>query len=448
MKQILKNLRGISSLIAALVLIAATVAGGTLIFSVIPKFSNSTPDFEISNTEILVVGSNAFIDVNIKNTGSTPVSFEIIFPEVIIGEKKEESSGPGSGTPDDPYIITTIQQLQAIPANSTAHYALGCDIDASVTENWNNGLGFNPIFNFQGSLDGRGHKIVGIYINRTANNIGLFSTLASTGVVKNLRLENIRVYSASGYLRIGGLVGSCSGKIVNCCVSGTISNGLIIGLIVGALETPGVVENCFTYGTIIGNQSLGGIAGLTGNSGNPTIINCYSHATILGSLYSCGGLLGRLNAGYVGFCYSTGPVTGQEKGGLIGSRSSGTVENSFWDKETSGLTTSAGGVGKTTSEMKDINTFLESGWSIATLSEHTNETWYIDNGNDYPRLWWEREKSGPLTLKTGVIVPGQSISVSSQVQGIVSGQKYSVIIRALEDGRVVGAKTILITAHS
>jgi hypothetical protein len=47
---------------------------------------------------------------------------------------------------------------------------------------------------------------------------------------------------------------------------------------------------------------------------------------------------------------------------LVG-RNEGTVSNSFWDIETSGLKTSDGGTGKTTAEMKNVRTYTDLTWS-------------------------------------------------------------------------------------
>ena len=55
-------------------------------------------------------------------------------------------------------------------------------------------------------------------------------------------------------------------------------------------------------------------------------------------------------------------------GGLVGRNYQGTVSNSFWDTETSGQATSAGGTGKNTTEMKDIATFSGAGWNIIAVA--------------------------------------------------------------------------------
>jgi hypothetical protein len=44
---------------------------------------------------------------------------------------------PGWGIESDPYVITTVEQLQEMSDDLAACYALGNDIDASVTLAWN-----------------------------------------------------------------------------------------------------------------------------------------------------------------------------------------------------------------------------------------------------------------------------------------------------------------------
>jgi hypothetical protein len=46
--------------------------------------------------------------------------------------------------------------------------------------------------------------------------------------------------------------------------------------------------------------------------------------------------------------------------------------------------------GKTTAEMQRASTFLEVGWDFVDETENgTDDIWWIDEGKDYPRLWWE-----------------------------------------------------------
>ncbi|MDL2124702.1 MAG: peptidase A26, partial [Deltaproteobacteria bacterium] len=69
-------------------------------------------------------------------------------------------SGSGSGTANDPFIITTCIQLQEMKNDLSAYYVIANDIDCSGTSNWNDGAGFEPIgkifpFNFTGIFDGQ-----------------------------------------------------------------------------------------------------------------------------------------------------------------------------------------------------------------------------------------------------------------------------------------------------
>ncbi len=46
--------------------------------------------------------------------------------------------------------------------------------------------------------------------------------------------------------------------------------------------------------------------------------------------------------------------------------------------------------GKTTAEMQTASIFLEACWDfVDEMQNGTEDIWLIDEGNDYPRLWWE-----------------------------------------------------------
>ena len=66
------------------------------------------------------------------------------------------------------------------------------------------------------------------------------------------------------------------------------------------------------------------------------------------------------------------------------------ITASFWDMEASGRVSSSGGIGKTTAEMQTVSTFLDAGWDFIDETEDgTENIWWILEGQDYPRLWWE-----------------------------------------------------------
>jgi hypothetical protein len=242
-------------------------------------------------------------------------------------------SGSGSTrTAGNPYIITTVEQLQKMENNLTAHYILSNDIDASATISWNSGAGFLPVGTsstpFTGSFDGQGYKIDNLIINRSGTDYqGLFGYVGTGGVVKNVGLENVNV---KGGYAAGGLVGS----------------------------NEGTVSNSYSTSPVSGGGNVGGLVG----SNEGTVSNSYSTSPVSSSLGQVGGLVGY-NDGTVSNSYSTSPVVGGSYvGGLVGNDTGG-VYNSFWDMQTSGQATSAGGTGKTTESMKNVRTYTDVAWS-------------------------------------------------------------------------------------
>lgn len=105
--------------------------------------------------------------------------------------------------------------------------------------------------------------------------------------------------------------------------------------------------------------------------------------------------MGR-DPGAISNCYSTTAIrAGAQNGGLLGADWGGEVRDCFWDIEASGRATSHGGMGKTTAQMQIADTFLEAGWDVVDESANgTEDIWWILEGRDYPRLWWEMTEGG------------------------------------------------------
>lgn len=109
------------------------------------------------------------------------------------------------------------------------------------------------------------------------------------------------------------------------------------------------------------------VGGLVGKNLSSTISNCYATggASATAGNYA-GGLVGLNTVGVVNDCYSLGgaSATGYY-GGLMGlSSSDSTTTLCYWNTETSGLSSSSGGTGKTTAEMKTASTYT--GWDFTT----------------------------------------------------------------------------------
>lgn len=216
----------------------------------------------------------------------------------------------------------------------------------------------------------------------------------------------------TGFRNVGGLLGEhylsyyIAGRnavLMNCYSNTTVnSKHDFIGGLVGRLFYGNIV-NCYSHGYVYG---AGYVGGLSGNNDGGTVTNCYSTVRVDSSHYS-GGLVGSIYEGNLSNCYSTGRVTGDYTlGGLVGNKGLGcTITSCFWDKNTSGLTTSGGGTGKTTLQMKTLTTFTSAGWDFIGESVNgNNEIWRLcNNGNDYPHLNWE-STDGDFACPDGINV--------------------------------------------
>jgi hypothetical protein len=244
----------------------------------------------------------------------------------------------------------------------------------------------------------------------------------------------------SGNSAAGGLVGSSS-RIIRCSVQQVevAAGGVLVAPAGGLTSTAHEIVECrVTGGLVRGASDVGGLAarieggtisrcyastrvetvekgfslwltmgGLVGNSA-AAIEDSYSTSAVtqinpnsfMGlSLSGAAGLVG-VNRGTIRRSYSTGAVAASAKGGvfgvplvvggLVGTGRSQDVNDCFWDIETSGQATSAGGAGKTTAEMQTAATFLNAGWDFAgETANGAEDLWWIDEAKDYPRLWWE-----------------------------------------------------------
>jgi hypothetical protein len=360
--------------------------------------------------------------------------------------------GGGTGEPNDPYLIYTAGQLNAIGtyrSDWNKHFKLMVDIDLS-------GFSYNSAViapygdpkikyfqrSFDGVFDGNSHTISYLTITG-ASHLGLFGQLSYGAEVRDLCVADVNItgtedyvgglvgHIQSGYVtrcsgngivsgknnvgglvgynagdiihcsssgkstgvnRVGGLAGFNLGKVIACFSTAAVTGNDYVGGLVGDNRYGGFVNRCYSTGTVSGGKYVGGLAGF--NPGD--VIDSYSRSMVSGS--DCvGGLVGQngrwvwsndSEAGNILNCYSTGVITGKSNvGGVVGLLYVGNVTGCLWDLEASGQTTSSGGEGKTTIEMQTAGTFLDAGWDfIDETANGTEDIWWIDEGQDYPRL--------------------------------------------------------------
>ncbi|OQB51213.1 MAG: Endo-1,4-beta-xylanase A precursor [Firmicutes bacterium ADurb.Bin146] len=209
---------------------------------------------------------------------------------------------------------------------------------------------------------------------RTAGLIGL-----NVGLVKNSYSKG-SIISWGDF--VGGLVGVNSNQIDSCYSTCSVQADYTVGGLVGF--NTGSIKLSYAIGNVTGDGTVGGLVGEHDSSVSAILENCYSRGNVTSG--SGAGGLTAINENNIQNCYSTGTVTKiGSYGGLIGddgSSDEGVATFSYWDTQTSGISASYGGEGKTTVLMKTASTY--NSWDFSTI-------WGI-NGIDndgYPYLRWQ-----------------------------------------------------------
>lgn len=218
----------------------------------------------------------------------------------------------GSGTKNDPYQISTAEQLKLFrdivngaggqTQNRGAYAVLTANIDLN-NEPWTpigNYTEGNQIY-YEGTFDGGGHTISGLNVTGEFVYAGLFGTVKD-GTIKSLTVAG-KVSPSNSQCIVGGIVGYASNA---------------------------VIKNCSNHCSVTGRATsiIGGIAGFNSSG---AIIDCYNVGTISGINYAeaIGGIVGS-NSGTISNCYNVGTVSNDTSVGEIAGHNNGTVENCYY----------------------------------------------------------------------------------------------------------------------
>jgi hypothetical protein len=344
----------------------------------------------------------------------------------------------GSGTAADPYQVETAAQLDAVRNYLDSYFILTADLDLDVAP-YNEGAGWQPIGTyvgwenaanvpFTGSVDGNGHSIAGLSLDRpTAQGVGLFG-LTDGATIRDLSLSNLSVTgrtaggltgwafnttitgvqtagTVTALTRAGGLAGEVRGSTISdsgsaCTVSttnGTNAGGLIgqmeattvarshatgnvssgtqdiAGGLVAEAGTNSVISESFATGAVSGRDEIGGLVGYLGSGSR--VETSYALGQVIGNS-SVGGLIGDLDKSTIAKAYATGAVNGATRvGGLVGwlQDAASAVDASYATGKVSGTTDLGGLVG------------LSNGATV-TVSYYNSETsGQSDTGKGEPR---------------------------------------------------------------
>ena len=264
------------------------------------------------------------------------------------------------------------------PSSGCTGYELTADIDLdtdgdgsadSGDEYWNIGNGWDPIgalaSRYTGDFKGNGFIVDNLFISRSSIDYqGLFGAISGASRIETLGVTNANI---TGQNYVGVLAGHINGDVVAC----------------------------YTTGAITGGNFVGGLVGYMGAAGTaPSIHSSYSRASVTAN-FNKGGLVGRVNLGSITNSYSTGSVPGSiSVGGLVGvvtgsNAASISVTNSYWDTQTSGLTTSIRGSGQSTAALQNPTgyTGIYADWN-ANIDGETgaDDPWDFGSPGWYPSL--------------------------------------------------------------
>jgi The GLUG motif len=222
--------------------------------------------------------------------------------------------------------------------------------------------------------------------------------------------SSCEVISGDDSSGLGGLCGyNVSCNIINCYATGNVTGGadsMNLGGLCGNINSGDIISNCYATGNVSGDIILGGLVGL---SIECDISNSYATGSVIGSNIRVGGLCGTNKlGGSITNCYSAGYVSGlADVGGLVGydDGDDTSVNNCFWDVDTSNQTTSAGGgTGEDTTDMQTQTTFTNAGWDfLGDAGSGPDYVWTIDEGVDYPRhisLAGSGSESNPFIIRS------------------------------------------------
>ena len=301
-----------------------------------------------------------------------PIVTDICFATETTGSPiaPEEPNAPSvySGKPDtswynvddvkSEYVLTTADQLMGIQELRSSSAGainfkgitikLGCDMvinEGTPEEIALRGTGTyawrrtNSAHLFEGTFDGQGHTISGLYMKLTTNGSGaMFGGVGGNAVITNFTLENTYFGGPTkDTTNLGIIAAKVSGEGADVTISDVTVNGIMVedtkkldyvgGLIARVDNSANgklTVTNCKFNGTINFSQGnyIGGILGYVNNANVEIVLkDCAVKADITAADF-CGGIVGYAGStksiSTEGCTYEGTLTGGSNKGTLIG----------------------------------------------------------------------------------------------------------------------------------
>ena len=346
----------------------------------------------------------------------------------------------GNGTENNPYKISTYEQLNQIRNYSNKYFIQTNNISVPEGTNW------TPIENFSGEYDGNGYSIDGLKIS-ISNKLGdVYSAfiINNSGYIHNLEFNNLNVNANAQTISTtstyksyvsyaSGIASTNNGIIENCGISGYISSssGLNTAYCGGiVLTNKGEIRYCYNKCQVSASNGYnyayaGGIAFSTSG----TIYSCYNMGAIStwGLYGTTGGIVASGSGTNVVNCYNCGDVSAnseyyESRASAIGTNST----SSYWnidskqiikkpysgDSGKKGCSGSDQTISKTSAEMKSKE-------FVTLLNQQLDEPKWLQDENNinngYPILGFQNKLI--CSLPSGTYSDVQALELSTTING-------------------------------
>ena len=324
--------------------------------------------------------------------------------------------------------------------DSTVHYRLASDIDASPTRQWQNGFAsIGGAQSFNGSFDGDGREIRGLFA-RNADG-GLFSQIGAGGTAQSLYLRDVDIEAETA----GSFAGTNRGRI-----SRAGATGRVVGETAGGLagDMAGEMIESWFVGEVEGELFGGGVSGIAEglHRNNWAMARVTANSPPGGNV---GGYAGQItNAGGIEDSWAGG-----EESGFFGNRTDEQSVAGYFDRATAGRL--------------DIETITETSltvFSVDTMATVTNTAWSTaawnfgkivageNNAADYPflsgfeDLWPGRQALAFADFQTRLLTsdgilfagaalsPGERLTLVLDANGLASDDGATPVAQCEDDG--------------
>lgn len=242
----------------------------------------------------------------------------------------------GSGTAADPYLISSVADLEAIndltnsPDNAQGKYF---KLTQDISEPFSGFIGTQGIF--KGHFDGNGHSIM-LNIETTESHIGLFGTTVGA-TIKNLIVEGkVKAGMAAAAVVGNPSSGTLIENVINFAnVTGGSFTGGIAGYIVSQKKygiTGATLRNCVNYGHIIGKSCTGGVVGYSGQQLANTLERLVNYGHVESSDSRVGGIIGNpLYDDAINCLFNMGTISSPTISGALGNSNPKKISEVFYD---------------------------------------------------------------------------------------------------------------------